>query len=255
MNAKNQYKTLLLLLLFFPGILFAKGNSADKIVKKVDEIRFPQADFKSEIKITTLSPGEKEDIRKFQTLSKKGAKDSLVVTVEPAEDKGQILLMKDRDLWAFMPKVSQPIRLSLSQRLTGLVANGDLARANFSGDYSSKILRTEKKGKKRYIVIELKAVDRSVTYPRALLWANKKSYRPLKVEFYSLSNRLLKTCKYTKYKKILGRMRPTRLIMEDAVKKGYRSILDYTKWKKESIPSKMFTKQYLKKINPMSLAL
>jgi len=37
----------------------------------------------------------------------------------------------------------QPIRLSLSQRLTGQVANGDLARANFAGDYTPKILRTE----------------------------------------------------------------------------------------------------------------
>jgi hypothetical protein len=39
--------------------------------------------------------------------------------------------------------LSQPIRLPLSQRLTGQVANGDLARANFVGDYEPKILRKE----------------------------------------------------------------------------------------------------------------
>ena len=35
------------------------------------------------------------------------------------------------------------MRLSLSQRLTGEVSNGDLARANFAGDYKPKLLRTE----------------------------------------------------------------------------------------------------------------
>ena len=43
------------------------------------------------------------------------------------------MLMRGNDLWVFLPSVSQPVRLSLSQRLTGQVANGDLARANFSG--------------------------------------------------------------------------------------------------------------------------
>lgn len=42
----------------------------------------------------------------------------------------------------FMPDVSQPVRLSLAQRLTGQVANGDLARANFASDYHPKILRS-----------------------------------------------------------------------------------------------------------------
>jgi len=31
------------------------------------------------------------------------------------------MLMRGRDLWVFLPNVSQPVRLSLSQRLTGQV--------------------------------------------------------------------------------------------------------------------------------------
>ena len=70
------------------------------------------------------------DVHKYRVLSK-GNENSIVMTTEPASERGQILLMKGRDLWIFMPSVSQPVRLSLSQRLTGQVANGDLARANF----------------------------------------------------------------------------------------------------------------------------
>ena len=40
--------------------------------------------------------------------------------------------MKGTRFVGFMP-TSQPVRISLAQRLTGQVANGDLARANFAG--------------------------------------------------------------------------------------------------------------------------
>ncbi|PTR15591.1 MULTISPECIES: outer membrane lipoprotein-sorting protein [unclassified Nitrosospira] len=59
------------------------------------------------------------------------------MTTAPASERGQILLMKGRDLWIFVPDVFQPVRLSLSQQPTGQVTNGDLARANFTGNYTA----------------------------------------------------------------------------------------------------------------------
>ena len=95
------------------------------------------------------------------------------MTTEPASERGQILLMKGRDLWIFMPIVSQPVRLSLSQRLVGQVANGDLARANFTGDYNPSILRTDTIDGEKYWVLELIGVDRGVTYHKVLYWVQQ----------------------------------------------------------------------------------
>ena len=94
---------------------------------------------------------------------------------EPASERGQIMLMKGRDLWVFLPNVSQPVRLSLSQRLTGQVANGDLTRANFAGDYMPKILRTDTIDGQAYHVLELSAVDRGVMYQRVIYWVRKSN--------------------------------------------------------------------------------
>src|SRR4030095_13057033 len=94
------------------------------------------------------------DQRKYRVLSK-GNENTIVMVTEPAAERGQIMLMKGRDLWVFLPNVSQPVRLSLSPRLTGQVANGDLARANFAGDYEPKILRTETIDREVYYVLEL----------------------------------------------------------------------------------------------------
>ncbi len=218
------------------------------IVEKADLVRFPPEGFQVDVTITTSSPGQDSDVRKYRVLAK-GNSNSVVMVTEPASERGQILLMKGRDLWVFMPDVSQPIRLALSQRLTGQVANGDLARANFAADYQPRILRSEKIGNDDYTVLELTGIDRGVTYQRVVYWVREKDYWPYKAEFYSLSNRLLKTCKYENFKTMEGRKRPTRLIMEDALRGGEQSVLDYASMKLRDLPDKVFTKEYLKKLD------
>jgi hypothetical protein len=147
-----------------------------------------------------------------------------------------------------MPSVSQPVRLSLSQRLVGQVANGDLARANFSGDYNPSILRTDIIDGEKYWVLELNGVDRGVTYHKVLYWVRQSNFWPYRAEFYSLSDRLLKTARYENFQMMLGKERPIRLVMEDALRKGEQSVLEYSSMKLRDLPDKVFTKDYLKKL-------
>ncbi len=221
---------------------------ARSIVEKADLVRFPAEGFQVDINITSTQSGQDSDLRKYRVLSK-GNSNTVVMVTEPASERGQIILMKGRDLWVFMPDVSQPIRLALSQRLTGQVANGDLARANFAADYNPKLLRSETIGNESYHVLELIAVDRSVTYQKVVYWVRQKDNWPFQAEFYSLSNRLLKTCKYENFQSMEGRLRPTRLIMVDALKSGEQSILEYYSMKLRDLPDKVFTKDYLKKLD------
>lgn len=223
-------------------------SEARLIIEKADEVRFPAEGFQVDVTITTIGSQQDTDVRKYRVLSK-GNTNTVVMATEPASERGQILLMKGRDLWVFMPEVSQPIRLALSQRLTGQVANGDLARANFASDYNPKLLRSERIGSDNFHVLELTGVDRSVTYQRVLYWVREKDHWPYKAEFYSLSNRLLKTCKYENFKTMEGRKRPTRLVMEDALRGGEQSVLEYAAMKLRDLPDKVFTKDYLKKLD------
>lgn len=229
---------------------FAESTDAElaqSILEKADQIRFPRESFQVDVNINTTAPDQVADMRKYRVLSK-GNENSVVMTTEPASERGQIILMKGRDLWVFMPDISQPVRLSLSQRLTGQVANGDLARANFAGDYNATILRTDTIDGDKYYVLELTGVDRGVTYHKVLYWVRQSNFWPYRAEFYSLSNRLLKTARYEDFKMLLGKQRPTRLVMEDALRKGEESVLEYSEMKLRDLPDKIFTKDYLKKL-------
>jgi outer membrane lipoprotein-sorting protein len=220
---------------------------ARSIVEKADLVRFPADGFEVGVSITTQRGDGNPDLRKYRVLSK-GNENTVVLTTEPASERGQILLMKGRDLWIFLPSVSQPVRLPLSQRLTGVVSNGDLARANFAGDYTPRLLRTEKIDAEMAYVLELNANDRGVTYHRVLYWVRQSNHWPMKAEFYSVSDRLLKTCTYQKFERMAGRLRPTRLVMHDALREQEESVLDYSDMKLRDLPDRIFTKDYLKRL-------
>jgi outer membrane lipoprotein-sorting protein len=220
---------------------------AKSILEQADQVRFPAHGFEVVVTITTTTSSGTADPRKYRVFSK-GNENTIVLTTEPASERGQVMLMKGRDLWIFLPTVSQPVRLGLAQRLTGQVANGDLARANFAGDYRPRLLRTEKIDGESVDVLELTAVDRSVTYHRVLYWVRQSNHWPQKAEFYSLSDRLLKTCLYEDFRALGGRPRPTRLVMQDSLRSGEESVLEYADMRLRDLPDKMFTKDYLKRL-------
>ena len=222
-------------------------KQAREIVEKADLVRFPVDGFQVDVAINSTNAGQVVESRQYRVLSK-GNENTIVMVTEPASDRGQIILMKGRDLWIFLPNVSQPVRLSLAQRLTGQVANGDLARANFAGDYTPKLVRTEKIDGEDHFVLELIAVDRTVAYHRVMYWVKQKNFFPHKAEFYSLSDRLLKSCRYENFQQMVGKLRPTRLVMQDALRKGEESVLEYSGMTLKDLPDKIFTRDYLKRL-------
>jgi len=246
-------KALRLLLAATAGALVStpsaqEGLSAQDILRRADEVRFPQEGFEVLVNIRTAQDGRTREERLFKVLSK-GNENTVVLTLEPASERGQVLLMRGHDLWLFLPRVSQPVRLSLAQRLVGQVSNGDIARANFAGDYTPRLVGMEKAGNDDLYVLDLMAVDRTVTYQRVRYWVRQANFRPYKAEFYSLSDRLLKSCRYDEFKALGGKARPTKLVMVDALNKGEESTLEYSSMKLRDLPDQIFTKEYLRRLD------
>jgi hypothetical protein len=77
---------------------------ARSIVEKADLVRFPAEGFQVDIVINTSQPDKPAETRKYRVLQK-GNENTVVMVTEPASERGQIILMKGRDLWVFMPEV------------------------------------------------------------------------------------------------------------------------------------------------------
>lgn len=239
-------KLLFITFLFIPAICFSE-MVPEEIIKKVDEVRSPQIDYTTTVQVKNFSASGEGQNSTFEVLVK-GSEKTVIKTILPEVERGRVLLMRDRNLWAFFPNVSKPLRLSMQERLTGQVSNGDIARVNLSGDYTPKLLRKEKIGDNEYFVVELIAKTPDVTYGKAILWAQVDNFWPLKAEFYAFSGRLIKICSYDEYKMLPDIMRPTRLVLEDPIVKGKKSIITYDSITIEELPEKYFLKDYMKKL-------
>src|SRR5262245_66692561 len=73
-------------------------QAARAIVQKADEARFPNQGFEVGVLIRSFEGKDATEAREYRVLSK-GNDNTIVMTLQPASERGQTLLMKGRDLW------------------------------------------------------------------------------------------------------------------------------------------------------------
>jgi hypothetical protein len=233
-----------LILLTLPFSRVARAAlTADEIVLKADEARSPIEDFSMNTQITDVQKTDRKV--NLYRVSSKGNKFALVEQKAPERLQGRKLLMHDHDLWLFSPNVSRPTRISFEQKLTGEVANGDIVRTNFAGDYSAQLVGEEKLPAGDAYKIHLLAREKTVTYRSIDYWVLKANLRPLKAIFYALSGKALKSAAYSDFKPVFGKPRMSKVIVTDALQTGRTSEITYSGFKKENYDESFFNKERL----------
>lgn len=221
---------------FFLAFLFALpvyAQDGAAILAKVDAARNPLQSFSVDVSLTAISPKATES-SKFRVYGK-GNDRSVVEFVAPATEKGKYLLMMRDAMWIYMPSASRPIRISPLQRLMGQASNGDVARTNFAIDYNATAMASENDT----WVLELAAKDPSIAYARITLWVDKKTNEPARADFYVVSGKLIKRAHYAEHGQ--------RIEIEDLLKPGNRTVMQYANLAAHDNPEKMFTKDALGK--------
>src|SRR5438093_12180787 len=116
----------------------AVADEAADIVREADRFRRPADSFVWKISITSQEAKKAPSVDGFEVFVK-GAGRSFVKFVAPPRSVGRSLLALGRDLWIYLPDAGKPVRIPFSQRLVGQVANGDIARADYAGDYGATL--------------------------------------------------------------------------------------------------------------------
>jgi len=212
----------------------------------VDAIRAPGDDFGFSLQVVHTRPN-KDDLHYEFDVRVKGRTKSLVKYTAPPTAKDKILLMLEENMWIYIPGTRRAIRISPQQQLLGQVSNADVARVVYSIDYQANAMADEAYQGADVHRVTLKARDKS-PYERIELFAAKSDCRPLKAAFYALSGKLIKTIFYHDYRDVAGRLRPMRMEVEDAIKKGERTVMDYSNLRVVDTPDSWFQKNYLPRL-------
>jgi hypothetical protein len=226
----------------------AWGDEAADIVREADRARRPGESFVWKITITSREAKKAPSVDGFEVFVK-GSGRSFVKFVAPPRNAGRSLLALGRDLWIYLPDAGKPVRIPFSQRLVGQVANGDIARTDYAGDYDATLLGEESVDGVACHVLDLKARTKEVTYAAIKYWVSKAERRPVKAELYAGTGTLLKVGVFDGYKEIAGLRLVTRLTLVDAIRKDKTSVLEYGEISVRDLPEKYFDKSYMKTLD------
>jgi hypothetical protein len=196
----------LLTLFLTASSAWADNSNALEYLRQADSIRNPALQY--QMMITVKTPDSESSMKVFLN----GSEQTMIVTTKPVQDIGRNMLMLDRDFYTFVPALKRSVRLSLSQKLSGQVANGDVARTRWHGDY--KIISTKNSGKQ--IELLLDGVKPNLTYQKIRLWLEAGTAKPIKADYLTTNGmKVLKTAFFSNYKKLLGTERPTLITLKD----------------------------------------
>jgi outer membrane lipoprotein-sorting protein len=210
---------------------------AEDLLQEIDKYRNPSDAYSMSVRIVSSRETEPASFLVYL----KGNNKTLIKVLAPKKNLGRNMLMIDENMWVYVPNIRRSVRISLNQKLTGEAANGDISRMRWSGDYSYKI---EKKDAKQWELL-LDAVKQGLTYSKIRIWVDAKDKRPLKAEFLTLSGKTIKTATYEDYKQILGKKRPSRIHIEDNLRKDQFSDIYLEKMENKNFPDSMFTEKSL----------
>jgi outer membrane lipoprotein-sorting protein len=216
----------------------AQSVDAQALVERSDATRNGWSSYGVRVKISNYEAGKQDEEHLYQ-VSQKGTEKTHVEFLSPRE-KGQYLLMLGDDMWIYLPDTSRPVRITPLERLTGNASNGDVARTHYALDYQATYLRTEKVEQTNCHILELKAKRKGSTYQRIEYWLRVEDARPVKAEFYLTSGKHIKSETFDEFQRVDGRTLVRRTTIYDCIRKGSRSVMDYSGFAPREFPDKMF---------------
>jgi hypothetical protein len=231
----------LLLSFFLFCNLIAAEIDLNEIVKKAD-LKRGLGNISHSFNVTITNQDNKREVYR---VSFKDVNATLTEQMEPEKARGRKLLMKDYDIWLYTQNIKKPLRISLEQKLTGEVANGDIARTNYAEDYDATLIGIEKKEKIDYYKLDLKAKNKKVTYGQIEYWVSKKDFVPFEATFFALSGKPLKSAKFLDYKNVQGVLRTTKMEIRDYLQKDKVSTMIFSDHNPQKFNESIFNKDRL----------
>ncbi len=245
-------KTLFLAILFSLPFL-SPGQSAEEIVDKADS-KFRGTTSYAEMTIEIIRPKWSREM-KMKAWSK-GSDYSVSVITSPAKEQGTVFLMREKEVWNYLPTLDRTIKFPPSLMLQNWMGtdltNDDLVKqSSLVTDYDKKIVGEEDKEGYPCWKIELTPKqDAAVVWGKIILWIDKEEYMEMETDFYDEDQFLVNRMVASEVKTFDGKVLPSKLTVIPVDKPGQSTVITYQKWEFGlDVPPEYFTVNYMKRIH------
>ncbi len=231
---------------------FTHAQTADEIITKADE-KFRGKSSYTEMTITIIRPKWSKEM-KMKGWSK-GSKYSVSVVMNPAKERGIVFLMRDKEVWNYLPTIDRSIKFPPSMMLQNWMGtdltNDDLVKqSSMITDYDKKIVSEEEKEGYMCWKIELTPKENAaVVWGKIINWIDKTEFMQMQTDFYDEDGFLVNQMIGSDVKTFGKKKLPSKLKIIPKDKPGQSTVIIYTKWQFDiSIPEQYFTTNYMKRI-------
>ena len=218
-------------------------QATTRILGEMEYLRgFKGTGFNFSAEVVTVENGAMSEQHQLDVkISDKGY--ALIEVLGPKNQRGRRTLMRDRDLWLYLPSSANVIRIAPLQRVFGSASIADVLNVSYLNGYTVQSSRKSADGKS--MQLSLKAKDAGATYARIDLDYDLASDRPVESRHYTASERLLKTIQYKAFRDYAGTAKVEKIVIIDALRKSSAVWMRMGEYAKASYPDSMFTKTAL----------
>ena len=220
---------------------------------------YPGKDFKSRVAMKLVSRSGSVRTRELTMLRKNygetgGDQKYFMYFLQPADVKEIAFMVykypgRDDDRWLFVPALNMVRRIAAQDRRSSFVGS-DFTYEDVSGrdiaDDTHEIAREEKLGDADCFVVKSTPKAGDTDYGHKLSWIDKKSFLPLKEEYFDKKGSLYKVFTADEIKEIKGFPTVTKRSMKN-LQSGHSTESTFTKIDYNmGIEDSLFTERYLK---------
>lgn len=240
---------ILTIILSFLLTLGSTAQTADEVIKKVDE----NLNAENMVMESSMTIHGKRNSRTLTSVAYTvGDKKAFQEYLSPARDKGTKMLKLEDKLWIYSPSTDRTIQIAghmLRQSMMGSdMSYEDMMEGRELNEmYTSEITAKELYDGRQVYVIELKAKVEDVAYHSQKLWVDAERFVPLQQDQFAKSGQLLKRVTFSDVRKVEGRWYPFVMVYKDMLKQGDGTQMKITSVQfNQDIEAYIFTKAALK---------
>jgi len=243
-------RLLITILIILPTYSYSQTQSAEEILKKIDENRITD----SKIIVSKMIIHGRRGERTVESKSwQRGIDDTFTEYLAPARDKGTKMLKLGDKLWTYSPSTDRTILIS-GHLLRQSVMGSDLSYEDMMEDpflsntYNAKIIGEDTISDRNVWILDLKAKKKDASYDKAKIWVDKERFIPLKEDLHAKSGKLLKTIVINEVMKVEERWVAKKALYKDVLKEGEGTemIVESIEFNNK-IPNHVFSKASLRK--------